>query len=319
MVRYALRRLLQMVPVILAIVVLNFVLIRLAPGDPTYYFIGDPSGVSPELYTQIRAELGLDRPIIEQLGIYLTQVATGDLGYSYVSREPVVSLILGRLPATLLLMVSQLALAVWLGMGLGTLASRHRGTALDGGVTTASVIAYGVPVFALGQLLIILFAIKLDVFPIGGYSSSDSSLPKVIDVAHHLVLPAVTLALTNIALIARVTRTSMVDVMDQDFVNLARAKGLSTEQVTYRHVRPNGMLPVITVIGLNIRNIIAGAVLVETVFGWPGIGRLTYDSVVARDYPTVLGILLLTGAAVAVGNLLTDLAYARVDPRVRLG
>jgi len=317
-IRYVVWRLLQVIPVVLVVVVFNFALVRLAPGDAIQYIIGEAS-VGDDVVAQIRKDLGLDRPVPEQLEIYLVNLAHGDLGFSYVSREPVTQRIGDRLPATLTLMVTQLVVAIVAGVSLGTLAASRQGSAVDIIVSVLSVLGYAMPVFFLGQMLILVFSLQLDLLPAQGMSDvRGSSLPPGFDLARHLVLPVTTLALFNLGLIARITRASVAEVIDNDFVRTARSKGLKEWQILRRHVLPNALLPVITVIGLNLRTLVAGAVLTETVFGWPGVGRLTYDAIFARDYPVILGVLLLSGVFVSVGNLVTDLIYGVLDPRVRL-
>lgn len=318
---YLLGRLVQLLPVLLVVIVLNFVLVRMAPGDPTYYLIGEAT-VDESVYRELRARLGLDGPLHEQLLIYLGNVARGDLGYSYISRRPVSAVIGERLPATLLLMLSQFVVAIAAGVLLGVLSATRPGTSVDAGVTLVSVIGYAMPVFWLGQMLILLFALQLNLFPAQGMLSLRtelSGLDRVADILHHLVLPLITLALFNLALIARLTRANMLEVLTQEYVLLARAKGLAEETVVFGHALRNAMLPVITVIGLNVRTLIAGAVLTETVFAWPGLGRLTYDAIFARDYPVLMGMFVCVGIAVVLANILTDLAYGYLDPRIRFG
>jgi ABC-type dipeptide/oligopeptide/nickel transport system permease component len=316
---YLLARLVQLLPVLLAVIVLNFVLIRLAPGDPTYYLIGDAT-ISEEAYRDLRARLGLDRSLGEQLVTYLWNVARGDLGFSYISRAPVSRVIGERLPATLLLMLSQFVIAIAAGVLLGVLSATRPGTRTDTGVTLLSVIGYAMPVFWLGQMLLLVFSLQLGLFPAQGMLSLRQDLgglDRVADILHHLVLPVITLALFNLALIARLTRATMLEVLSQEYVLFARAKGLSEETVLFRHALKNALLPVITIVGLNVRTLIAGAVLTETVFAWPGLGRLTFDAIFARDYPVLMGMFIVVGIAVVLANLLTDLAYAYVDPRIR--
>ncbi|MCC7106972.1 MAG: ABC transporter permease [Chloroflexi bacterium] len=318
---YLLSRLVQLLPVVLVVIILNFLLIRMAPGDPVVYIIGD-APVSEELYRETRARLGLDRPIPEQLVIYLANVARGDLGYSFTSRAPVTTVIGDRLPATLLLMVSQFVVAIVAGVLFGVLSATRPGTLLDAGVTLLSVIGYSMPVFWLGQMLILVFSLQLDLFPAQGMLSLRtelSGLDRVANVLHHLILPLATLSLFNLALIARLTRANMLEVLTQEFVLFARAKGLSEETVLFRHALKNALLPVITIVGLNVRTLIAGAVLTETVFAWPGLGRLTYDAIFARDYPVLMGMFVIAGTAVVLANILTDLTYAYLDPRIRFG
>jgi ABC-type dipeptide/oligopeptide/nickel transport system permease component len=319
-IRYVAQRLAQLVPVIVVIVVLNFLLIRLAPGDPTLYLIGD-TPVSDEFIAEVRQRLGLDRPLLEQLFIYLRDVAKGDLGFSYISRAPVTEVILARVPATLLLMVTQYVIAIAAGVVLGVVSARWQGGALDTGVTLFSVIGYALPVFWLGQILILVFALWLGWFPAQGMLSLRFDLTPwqyTLDVLHHLVLPATTLAFFNLAVIVRLTRANMLQVLRLEFVLFARSKGLTERTVVYRHALRNAVLPVVTIIGLNIKTLVAGAVLTETVFAWPGLGRLTYDAIYARDYPVLMGMFILIGLIVVIANLITDLVYAWLDPRIRL-
>jgi len=319
MAGYLVVRLLQLFPVMLVIVVVNFVLIHLAPGDPSLYLIGD-APVSDEFLAAVRARMGLDRPLIEQLLIYLGEVARGNLGYSYISRAPVTDVILARLPATLLLMASQYVIAIVVGVYLGVISARRQGGGVDTFVTLFSVTGYALPVFWLGQILILIFAIKLGWFPAQGMLSLREELTPwqtALDVLHHLVLPSATLAFFNLALIVRLTRANMLQVLRLEYIIFARSKGLSERAVVYRHALRNAVLPVVTIIGLNIKTLVAGAVLTETVFAWPGLGRLTYDAIYARDYPVLMGMFVLIGLIVVLANLLTDLVYAWLDPRIR--
>ena len=316
---YLLKRLAQIVPIILVIVIVNFFLVHLAPGDPIVYIIGD-APVSEEIVAQLREKLGLDKPLIQQLIIYLANVAQGDFGYSYVAREPVLSVIMHRLPATLLLTVTQYILAIVVGLFLGVISARRQGEAADAAITLLSVLGYAVPVFWLGQMLVLIFAHHLGIFPSQGMYSlryDMTPLAAAADVAWHLVLPCITLAVFNLALIARLTRANMLQSLRLEFVMFARSKGISETAVVYRHALRNAVLPVVTIIGLNIKTLITGAVLTETVFAWPGIGRLTYEALTARDYPVLMAMFIFVGILVVVANLLTDLAYAYLDPRIR--
>lgn len=316
---YALRRVAQLVPIVFIIVVINFVLIHLAPGDPTAYLIGDQP-VTAEFVEQLRQRLGLDEPLLKQLGIYLINVAQGDFGYSFVYRAPVLDVILARLPATLLLMISQYVLAIAAGIMFGVVSARRQGSALDTGVTLVSVVGYAMPVFWLGQMLVLLFAVKLGWFPSDGMFSlryEYGPWGTTLDVLHHLILPAITLAFFNLALIARLTRANMLQVLRLEYIIFARSKGLKERVVIYKHALKNAILPVVTIIGLNIRTLVTGAVLTETVFAWPGLGRLTFDSIYARDYPVLMAMFVIVSIMVVLANLLTDLAYAWLDPRIR--
>lgn len=316
---YLLKRLAQIVPIILIIVIVNFFLVHLAPGDPIVYIVGD-APVSEEIVAQLREKLGLDKPLLHQLVIYLWNVAHGDFGYSYVAREPVLAVIMHRLPATLLLTVTQYILAIVAGLFLGVISAKRQGETADTAITLFSVLGYAVPVFWLGQMLVLIFAHQLGMFPSQGMYSlryDMTPLAAAVDVAWHLVLPCITLAIFNLALIARLTRANMLQCLRLEFVMFARSKGIGETAVVYRHALRNAVLPVVTIIGLNIKTLITGAVLTETVFAWPGIGRLTYEALTARDYPVLMAMFIFVGILVVVANLVTDLAYAYLDPRIR--
>ncbi|MBN9542053.1 MAG: ABC transporter permease [Alphaproteobacteria bacterium 65-37] len=319
MTLYLLQRLLYLVPLLLGAVTIVFVLVHMAPGNPVDYIIGE-SGADKEMIARLTADMGLDRPLYIQLLRYLGQVATGNLGYSFVSNMPVLELILDRLPATLLLMASQLVFSISLGVGLGVLSARRPNSLLDNSITVFSLASFAVPVFWLGQLLILGFGYYLDWLPIQGMvdlRAGYTGFDLVLDVARHMVLPVLTLTLYNLALILRLTRGSMLEVVGQEYVKVARAKGLSENTVMIKHALRNALLPVVTVVGLEFRALIAGAVLTETVFAWPGLGRLTFDAIHARDYPLLMGMFIFISVLVAVGNLVTDLLYALLDPRIR--
>jgi peptide/nickel transport system permease protein len=316
---YLLKRLAQVVPIVLVIIVVNFFLIHLAPGDPIAYIIGD-APVPEEVVAQLRQKLGLDQPLITQLLIYFSNVIRGDFGYSYVAREPVLDVVLARLPATLLLTVTQYILAIVAGIGLGVISARRKSWMADTTTTLISVVGYAVPVFWRGQMLVLGFAFKLGLFPSQGMYSlryNMSPLETAIDVAWHLVLPCITLAFFNLALIARLTRANMLQTLRLEYLMFARSKGISERAVLYRHALRNAILPVVTIIGINIKTLITGAVLTETVFAWPGIGRLTYEALTARDYPVLMAMFVFVGILVVIANLITDLAYAYLDPRIR--
>jgi peptide/nickel transport system permease protein len=319
MTSYVVKRILQLLPVILVIICVNFVILRLAPGDPIYYLIGDAS-VTPEFIEELRKQYGFDQPLYWQLLIYLGQVLQGDLGYSFVSRDSVSAIILSRMPATLLLLGSQFVLSIIVGIALGVISAYRRGSTTDHAVSLISLVGFAVPAFWLGQMLILVFALWLNLFPSQGMRTLRFDLTgwaAVLDVLHHLVLPTVTLTIFNLALIARVTRASMINVLRMEYVTYARSKGVPEGAVIRVHALRNAILPVITVIGLNLRTLIAGAVLTETVFAWPGVGRLTFDAIFARDYPVLMGILIVIGVTVVIANILTDIAYSWLDPRVR--
>lgn len=319
--RTLLTQLLQGLALVLAVVVLNFLLVHAAPGDPVETIAGASGGMSEELKADLRRQYGLDEPLPTQLAVYLGKVASGDLGYSYFFNLPVAGLILERVPATLLLVLSAVIAAFCIGTTLGVLASRRPNGLLSQAITVISLVGFAAPIFWTGIMLIILFASVFPLFPISGMRAVDSdgagSLADVVDVLHHLVLPTLTLALVYLAQYSRLARASMLDVLGSDFIRTARAKGLAERVVLYKHALRNAVLPVVTVLGLQFGNLLAGAVLVETVFNWPGLGRLAFESVLRRDYPTILGVLLFSSIIVIVMNQLTDLAYRLIDPRIR--
>jgi peptide/nickel transport system permease protein len=318
----AARQFIQSLLLVLAVVVLNFFLLQAAPGDPVETIAGASGGMSEDLKAELRSKYGLDQPLLVQLGVYLSKVAVGDLGYSYFFNAPVTELIVQRLPATLLLVVSAVLFAFLVGTAAGVLASRKPNGLLSQSITVVSLVGFAAPVFWTGMMLIILFAATWPLFPISDMrdvaSSGDGGWRDVVDVAHHLVLPTVTLAMLFLAQYSRLSRASMLDVLGSDYVRTARAKGLGETTVLYKHALRNAVLPVVTVLGLQFGNVLAGAVLVETVFNWPGLGRLALESVLRRDYPTILGVLLFSAIVVVVMNLLTDYVYRLIDPRIRI-
>ena len=268
----------------------------------------------------MRAKFGLDRPLPEQLGRYLLNATRGEFGYSFAYSQPVFQVVLGRIPATLLLMLSGLVLATFLGVWLGVLAARRAEGALDHLISAGTLIGYSMPAFWLGQILIIVFAAGLGLFPVQGMATARggyTGLRYAVDVLWHLVLPAATLGLLQLALVARLTRAGLREALAEEFVRTARAKGLASNAVLYRHALRNALLPVVTVVGGHVGTLLAGAVLTEIIFAWPGLGRLLYDATLARDYPLLMAIFLVVSTGVVLANLLTDLVYTRLDPRVR--
>jgi peptide/nickel transport system permease protein len=316
-----LSRLLQGVALVLAVVVLNFVLVHAAPGDPVETIAGASGGMTSEMMAQLRSQYGLDKSLPVQLGVYLGKVLHADLGYSYFFNQPVISMITERIPATLLLVLSSVIAAFLIGTTLGVLSSRKPNGALSQFITVLSMVGFAAPVFWMGIMLVILFASVIPILPISGMRAVDASgggLHDVLDVAYHLVLPSLTLSLVYLAQYSRLARSSMLDVLGSDFIRTARAKGLSDNVVLYKHALRNALLPVVTVLGLQFGNVLAGAILVETVFNWPGLGRLAFESVLRRDYPTILGVLLFSSIVVIVMNIATDLVYRLIDPRIKV-
>ncbi|OWJ90371.1 ABC transporter permease [Paracoccus yeei] len=322
MFRRILRQLLYAAALILAVLVLNFLLIQLAPGDPAEVIAGEMGGASAEVMAAIREQYGLDKPLLTQLGLYLGRALQGDLGMSYYYNRPVVDLILSRLGPTMLLVATALGFALIVGTRLGMLASRNPRGIASAVVTVLSLIGYSAPVFWTGLMLVILFAAKIPLFPVAGMIDvvkQGGTLMRALDIAHHLVLPGLTLGLVYLAQYSRLTRASMLEVLGADYIRTARAKGVSEKLVFRRHAFRNAMLPVVTVAGMQFGAIISGAVLVETVFSWPGLGTLAFQSILARDYPTVLGILFFSTLIVIIANLLTDFVSRLLDPRLAKG
>ena len=317
---YLLRRGFEAIPVVLAVIVINFTLVHLAPGDPVSIMVGQAGGVDPHYVEMMRTRFGLDKPLYEQLIIYLVRTLQGDLGYSFYYQRPVLNLILERIPTTLLLMLTQFIIASVLGVVLGVEASRKPYSKLDNATTTVALLGYSLPVFWVGQLLVLVFSIWLGFFPVQGMLSIQEDyrgVDYVVDILRHLTLPAVAMGLYNIALVFRLSKTSMLEVLWQDYITTARAKGIREKRVIYRHALRNALVPVVTVLGMNLGFILTGAVMTETVFAWPGLGRMMFDAIYARDYPVLMGMLIMVSVMVVVANLLTDLAYGYLDPRVR--
>jgi peptide/nickel transport system permease protein len=317
--RYIAGRFVQAIPLLLGIIILNFLLISLAPGDPVSVLLGEYPA-PPEYVAQLREQFGLDRPMLVRLGRYVASVLRGDLGFSFAYRLPVVRLVIERLGNTLILMGTAMTVAAIAGVLLGVSAARRPRSRLDATATGASLIGYSIPEFWLGQLLVLLFAVTLAWLPAQGIRSTRETytgLAAAADLARHLILPAAALSFRYIALIARITRASMLEVMHQDYILAARARGADEGRVLWRHGMRNAAIPIVTVIGYNFAFILAGSALVETVFGWPGVGRLIFDAILQRDTPVLLGVLLLVSATVVVVNLMTDIAYGYLDPRVR--
>jgi peptide/nickel transport system permease protein len=309
------------IPTILTIVVLNFALVHLAPGDAADVLAGEAGSATPQYMAQLRHNFGLDQPLYVQLLVYLKQVLTLDLGYSFRHGMSVSELIVSRLGPTLLLMLTVLVLSVGLGVLLGAIAARNLNRWRDNVISLLAVLACATPVFWAGLMLIVLFSVKLGWFPTSGMeevAAFKEGWARVVDIAHHLVLPAVTLTLFYLALYARLMRASVLDQYAMDYVTTARAKGLTERQIARRHVLRNAALPIITMAGVQVGALLGGAVVVETVFAWPGLGFLAYESLFARDINLLLGIFFISGCLVVVVNLAVDLLYSLLDPRIEL-
>ena len=312
-------RVIYAVVLLVAVLVLNFSLMHMAPGDVADTISQSMGGADQEVLDAIRRDYGLDQPFYVQLGRYIGGVLRFDLGYSFFYNQPVTSLILERLPATLLLVIVAQLLALVVGVVLGVISARHPNGAVSHFVTFLALFGYAAPVFWTGILLLIGFSLHVHWFPVAGMRDvtiEGGFWVHFVDVARHLVLPVITLSSIFLALYSRLSRATMMEVLGSDYVRTARAKGLTDRQVVYKHALKNSLSPVITLAGLQFSAVISGAVLVETVFSWPGLGTLAFQSIIARDTPTILGILFFSALVVIVGNLLTDLALRLVDPRV---
>lgn len=315
----ALRRLAASVPTLLIILAGLFLLLQLAPGDTVDALVAQMGGGDPAMIEELRRFYGLDAPVLAQLMNYLWRLVRLDLGYSAIYGKPVVAVILERLPATLLLMVSALSFAFAAGMALGVVAARRVNQWPDTLISTLGLIFYATPSFWFGLMGIVVFGVWLGWLPPGGFETIGSGytgVDRAIDIALHLVLPTVTLALIFLAIYLRIMRASMLEVLTLDFVRTARAKGLAEHGVVRRHVLRNALLPMVTLIGLQAGTMLGGSVVVESVFALPGLGRLAYESVVQRDLNTLLGIVFVSALLVIVINFLVDIAYARLDPRI---
>jgi len=319
--RYVVRRLALAVPTILTIVVLNFALVHLAPGDAADVLAGEAGSATPEYMAQLRQKFGLDQPLHVQLAVYLERVLAFDLGYSFRHSMSVSALIATRLGPTLLLMLTVLLLSVGLGVLLGAIAARNLNRWRDNVISVLAVLAYATPVFWAGLMLIVVFSVKLGWFPVSGMeevAAFKEGWPRVADIARHLVLPAITLTLFYLALYARLMRASVLDQFAMDYVITARAKGLTERQIARRHVLRNAVLPVLTMAGVQVGALLGGSVVVETVFAWPGLGFLAYESLFARDINLLLGIFFISGCLVVAVNVAVDLLYSLLDPRIEL-
>ena len=315
-------RLGQAIGLLLAVVVVVFFLIQLAPGDAALYLAGDQGVGDAEFLARVRAEYGLDQPLLVQLGTYVGNVAQLNLGESTYFNEPVLGLIIERLFATVLLAGTSLIFAVGLGVAIGVYTARRPESPTSSAATVASLVGFSTPVFYSAIMFIVVFAAKWSLLPVGGIEDvryDGNWVGETIDLLQHLVLPALSLGIIYLAIYSRLARASMLEVLESDYIRTARAKGARERVVVYKHALRNAIIPVITAAGLQVGNLLSGALLVEVVFAWPGIGRLAVDSIFRRDSPTLLGIMIFSSAMVIVANLLTDLVYRIIDPRIRVG
>lgn len=319
---YIVRRLVQTVPVVVGVVIVNFLLLQLAPGDLATVLAGEAGGAPKEYIDQLRARFGQDQPVYVQLFNYLRNLLVLDLGFSFRQGAPVLDLLLQRLWATLLLMVCTLILSLGFGILMGLLAALWVRTWKDNAISVAAILVYATPLFWVGLMLILVFSIWLDWFPTSGMEdvvAFHEGWDRVVDIAHHLVLPTVTLSLFYLALYARLMRASVLEQRGLDYVVTARAKGQTERRITTRHVFRNALLPVVTMAGVQTGSLLGGSVVVESIFAWPGLGLLAYQSLFARDYNLLLGIFFMSAVLVVIVNLIVDVIYVFLDPRIRIG
>ena len=299
------KRLALVLPVVWAVVTLVFLLIHIVPGDPVRNSLGE--NATEQQMIELRQKLGLDLPLSQQYLNYWKGLVRGDLGASLVSGEDVFEKIMSRYPATIQLTLAGLVVAILIAVPLGVTAGSNQGKWLDNVASVVSLLGISTPGFVLGPLMVYLFAIKLDLLPVGGR-----------DGIEYLILPAITMGAALAAILTRMVRSSVIEELSEDYVRTARAKGLSERQVIYKHVLKNGLIPVVTVLGLQFGVLLAGAIITETIFSWPGLGRLTVDAINARDYPVVQGCILMIALTYIVANVLTDFAYRLLDPRIKV-
>lgn len=320
--RFLLRRLLQVVPTAIVIVLLSFIMLKLAPGDLVDVIAGESGGATREYMEEMRAAYGLDVPAHLQFWHFIERIAHFDLGYSFRDSKPVATLIAERLPATLLLSLTSIAFALVAGVALGAVSARWRGRAVDTAISIVSSIGFATPLFWIGLMLIVAFSIQLRWLPVAGMVTVGQRHADFAsyagDVLRHLVLPAFALGCFFLSTYVRLTRSAMLEVYGLDFVRTARAKGISETRVMLRHVLRNALLPVVTVTGLQIGGLFGGTVVIETVFGWPGIGLLAYEAISSRDVNLFLGIFMCSSLMVIVMNLAVDMLYAALDPRIEV-
>ena len=319
--RYIIRRLFQAVPIVLAIIVLNFFLLNMAEGDAVDVLAGEAGSATPEYMAELRAKFGLDQPLPVQLLVYLKNIISLDLGYSFRHDMPVSVLIVDRFWPTLLLMVSTIILAVLFGILLGLLAAINLNTWKDAVISVFALITYATPLFWVGLMMIVVFSINLRWFLTSGMENIAAfyeGFDRFVDITHHLVLSTITLSLFYLALYTRLMRASMLEQYGQDYVVTARAKGLPERRITFGHVLRNALLPVVTMAGVQVGALIGGSVIVESVFAWPGLGMLAFESLFARDLNLLLGIFLISSVLVVVVNLIVDVIYCFLDPRIEV-
>lgn len=318
MLKYISKRLLVSIPVIIGITILSFIIMKLSPGDPLANFI-NPSIDMADL-EKSRQALGLNDPLHIQYFKWIAQVVKGNFGYTYSGNHSISALILERLPNTVILTLSAFVMSFVVGIPLGVMGAVKKNTRIDYGITFMSLVGVAIPSFFFGLLVIYLFALTLGIFPSGGMvniRAGYSGFAHYMDILHHLVLPAIVLSLGNIASVSRFTRSNMLDILKEDYIRTARAKGLRNKAIVYKHALRNALIPVVTIFGLSIPFLFSGAYITESIFNWPGMGQLGIRAIQDREYGIIMALNLITATLVLVGNLVSDILYAIVDPRIR--
>ncbi len=306
--------------IIFAVAVINFILLRLAPADPVVVMAGQLGDADEQLLADLRREYGLDKSIFTQLVTYIFQLAKLNFGNSFLESRPVADMILERVLPTLSLSIAALVFAVVLGVLIGTLSAVNQGKFLDRFFSVFSLIFYAMPMFLVGIVLVLIFSVWLQWLPSFGRTtigSTATGIGAVLDIARHMILPSVTLGLFYLALYSRMTRASMLEVLGMDFVRTARSKGASETRIIFYHALKNAILPVVTLVGMQIGQLLSGAVIIEAIFGWPGLGLMTFNAVLQRDYNVILGVFFITAVLVVIVNIITEIVYGLIDPRMR--
>lgn len=311
MYRHIIRRLISIIPLIIGISLISFFVMHLAPGDPTALFV-DPS-VSPQELARIRANWGLDRPVYIQYFFWLKNAVRGDFGTAYIINRPVMEIIAERIPATLLLMGTSLFFILLFAIPLGVISAYKKGRIFDNIVSVLSFAGMSIPSFWLALMLMLIFSVQLDLLPATGMGEG------FLDIARHMVLPVLTMVIIGFAGLTRYVRSGTIEVLRQNYIRTARAKGLPERVVLFKHALRNSLLPLITILGMTIPDLFAGAFIIETIFAWPGMGRLGVGAIFSRNYPLIMGVVFISSFLIIIGNLTADLLYSIADPRIRAG
>lgn len=321
MIKYILKRLALFIPLLIGISIISFFVMHLAPGDPTSLFV-DPS-INPQELARVRANWGLDKPVYVQYFYWLKNAARGDFGTAYVINRPVMDVIFERLPATLLLMGASLFIIFLISVPLGVISAYKKNGVFDNVVTVLSFMGMATPSFWLALMLMLLFSVQLGILPSTGMSdpisAGLSAFGNILDIVRHMVLPVSTIVLLGFAGMTRYVRASTIEVLGHNYIKAARAKGLPESKVLFKHALKNSLLPLITLLGMTVPDLFAGAFIIETVFAWPGMGRLGVGAIFSRNYPLIMGIIFISSVLILLGNLLADVCYSVADPRIRIG